>query len=169
MANSLLDFVMSVVRDPEVAARYAQDPAQAISDAHLIGVTSADVDNLIPVVSESLTMSAPALGGADTESVADGNIWASGAATAAFDAFADHLPAPGHPVVPSVDSVVDTGVTYVAGAEVPSADPIFDQPVIAEMVDPVVDPVIDAVAPSVTEVLDHGLGGHPAPGFDIFE
>lgn len=27
MANELLDFVMSLVRDPEVAARYAADPA----------------------------------------------------------------------------------------------------------------------------------------------
>lgn len=31
MANTLLDFVMSLVRDPEAAARYAADPAQAIA------------------------------------------------------------------------------------------------------------------------------------------
>ena len=29
MANSLLDFVMSLVRDPDAAARYAADPAGA--------------------------------------------------------------------------------------------------------------------------------------------
>ena len=52
MANSLLDFVMSLVRDPDAAARYAADPTQAIADANLTGVTSADVSNLIPVVSE---------------------------------------------------------------------------------------------------------------------
>ena len=44
MANSLLDFVMSLVRDPDAAARYAADPTQAIADANLTGVTSADHD-----------------------------------------------------------------------------------------------------------------------------
>ena len=62
MANSLLDFVMSLVRDPDAAARYAADPAQAIADANLTDVTSADVNNLIPVVSESLSMGAPTAG-----------------------------------------------------------------------------------------------------------
>jgi hypothetical protein len=92
MANTLLDFVMSLVRDPEAAARYAADPAQAIADAHLADVTSADVNNLIPVVSESLSMGAP-VGGADVFGAEPaGNVWASGAATAAFDAFGDHVP-----------------------------------------------------------------------------
>ena len=54
MANSLLDFVMSLVRDPDAAARFAADPDQAILDANLTDVTSVDVNNLIPVVSESL-------------------------------------------------------------------------------------------------------------------
>ena len=35
MANSLLDFVMSLVRDPDAAAHYAANPAQAIADANL--------------------------------------------------------------------------------------------------------------------------------------
>ena len=60
--NELLDFVMSLVRDPDAAARYADDPQQAIADAHLTDVTSVDVNNLIPVVSESMSMAAPALG-----------------------------------------------------------------------------------------------------------
>ncbi|MGV0811196.1 Rv0340 family IniB-related protein [Mycolicibacterium boenickei] len=93
MANSLLDFVMALVRDPDAAARYAADPAQAIADAQLTDVTSADVNNLIPVVSESLSMTG-ANGGLGDLGAADpgGNVWASGAATAAFDAFGDHVP-----------------------------------------------------------------------------
>lgn len=78
MANSLLDFVMSLVRDADAAQAYAADPEQAIADANLTGVTSADVDGLMPVVSESMT---PMIGGA-----AD-NVWSSGAADAAFAAF----------------------------------------------------------------------------------
>ncbi|OBI29925.1 hypothetical protein A5709_26740 [Mycobacterium sp. E1386] len=89
MANALLDFVMSLVRDPQAAARYAADPAQAIAEAHLTGVTSADVNHLIPMVSDSLSMSTPGDGGGATE---HGNVWASGAATAAFDAFPAHVP-----------------------------------------------------------------------------
>lgn len=85
MANSLLDFVMSLVRDPDVAAAYAADPAQTIADANLTGVTSADVSNLIPVVTESLSMGSPGSGAPVHEPAA--NVWASGAATAAFDAF----------------------------------------------------------------------------------
>ena len=93
MANALLDFVMSLVRDPDAAAAYAADPAQAIADAHLTDVTSVDVNNLIPVVSESLSMAVPSTG---ADAVVDdhaSNVWASGAATAAFDAFDDHVPA----------------------------------------------------------------------------
>ncbi|HZA12038.1 Rv0340 family IniB-related protein, partial [Mycobacterium sp.] len=55
MANSLLDFVMSLVRDSDAAAAYNANPAQAIADAHLTDVTSADVNSLIPVVSESFS------------------------------------------------------------------------------------------------------------------
>ena len=92
MANSLLDFVMSLVRDPDAAAAYAADPAQAIADANLTDVTIVDVNNLIPVVSESLSMAVPSTG---TDAVVGdhaSNVWASGAATAAFDAFDDHVP-----------------------------------------------------------------------------
>ena len=104
MANTLLDFVMSLVRDPEAAARYAADPAQAIADANLPGVTSVDVDNLIPVVSESLSVGATS-GGLDAFGAEPaGNVWASGAATAAFDAFGDHVP---------FDTDSDGGVIHV--------------------------------------------------------
>ncbi len=89
MANPLLDFVMSVVRDPDVAAHYAADPAGAIADANLSGVTTADVAHLIPVVSESLGAVSSMAGGVPTVGFDDlgVNVWTSGAATAAFDAF----------------------------------------------------------------------------------
>lgn len=89
MANALLDFVLSLVRDPDAAARYQADPSQAIADAHLTDVTSDDVNGLIPAVKESMSMGAPVAG---ADSGHDSNVWASGAATAAFDAFSDHFP-----------------------------------------------------------------------------
>jgi len=92
MANSLLDFVMSLVRDPDAAAAYAADPTQAIADANLTDVTSLDVNNLIPVVSESLSMAVPSTGADTLIDDPSGNVWASGAATAAFDAFLARLP-----------------------------------------------------------------------------
>lgn len=78
MGNSLLDFVLALVRDPDAATRYAADPAGMLAAAGLGGVTTVDVNNLIPVVTDSLASSTPGYGG---------NVWTSGAATAAFDAF----------------------------------------------------------------------------------
>src|SRR6478736_1487384 len=77
VANSLLDFVMSLVRDPDAAAHYAANPAQAIADANLTDVTSVDVNHLIPVVAESLSTAVPSTG---TDGLVDdpsGNVWAS--------------------------------------------------------------------------------------------
>ena len=143
MANSLLDFVMSLVRDPDAAASYAADPAQAIADANLTDVTSADVNNLIPVVSESLSMAVPSTG---TDAVVGdhaGNVWTSGAATAAFDAFDDHVPTvtvddahrgcqhhhrPGRRVHAGLDALRDAGVPDLAVVDDPSLQ--FDGPVI---------------------------------------
>jgi hypothetical protein len=93
MANSLLDFVISLVRDPDAAARYAANPAQSIADAHLTDVTSTDVNNLIPMVSDSLSMATPAANAAGAPMADHGNVWASGAAAAALDAFTPHVPA----------------------------------------------------------------------------
>lgn len=107
MANSLLDFVMSVVRDPAAAEQYAANPAQAIADANLTDVSSVDVDNLIPVVTESLSMGPPSTGSESIVDGVDGNVWASGAATAAFDAFDDHLPV-------QVTDVIDHDVPVIA-------------------------------------------------------
>ncbi|WP_313675495.1 Rv0340 family IniB-related protein [Mycolicibacterium sp.] len=93
MGNSLLDFVMALVRDPATAARYAADPAGTLADAHLAdpnltGVTIADVNSLIPVVTDSLSATTPGFG----DAAAAANVWTSGAAAAAFDAFDIHIP-----------------------------------------------------------------------------
>ena len=182
MANSLLDFVMSLVRDPAAAAAYAADPGQAIADAHLTDVTSVDVNNLIPVVSESLSMAVPSTG---ADAVVDdhaSNVWASGAATAAFDAFDDHVPVvavdevhtmadhlvtePDAGVHPGVDVLADAGVPDVAGADDPSLQ--FDGPVIDDA------PVIDAHETHLEDDWSHSVpeDHHLEPdnsGIDIFE
>ena len=182
MANSLLDFVMSLVRDPAAAAAYAADPGQAIADAHLTDVTSVDVNNLIPVVSESLSMAVPSTG---ADAVVDdhaSNVWASGAATAAFDAFDDHVPVvavdevhtmadhlvtePDAGVQPGVDVLADAGVPDVAGADDPSLQ--FDGPVIDDA------PFIDAHETHLEDDWSHSVpeDHHLEPdnsGIDIFE
>lgn len=146
MANALLDFVMSLVSDPDAAASYAADPAQAIADANLAGVTTADVDHLIPVVTESVS-AAPAAGldafGADAAS----NVWTSGAAAEAFqafDPFGDQVPqtvlddpygtlnqivTEGDPGVIDTSSILDSpAVPTVAGIDdLPQVDaPVID-------------------------------------------
>ncbi|MBO0681316.1 Rv0340 family protein [Mycolicibacterium sp. S2-37] len=170
MANSLLDFVMSLVRDPDAAARYAADPAQAIADAQLTDVTSVDVNNLIPVVSESLSMAAPSatFDGLGIEPA--GNVWASGAATAAFDAFDDPASAPA--VLDTSPVITDTldGVGVPAGAE-------SDADWAAEFASPQLDaPVIDDAAAAGAEfgddwaqpVTDDQPVEHPG-AFDLFD
>lgn len=140
MANPLLDFVMSLVKDPDVAAQYAANPAQAIADADLTGVTSADVNQLIPMVAESMSPVLPttgldALGGGD-------NVWASGAATAAFDAFGDHVP----------ETVIDDPLGTL-NQVVTSTDPsVIDTSSVLDSLDvPAVHSVVDSVQ-------DGGLG-----------
>jgi hypothetical protein len=157
MANELLDFVMSLVRDPGVAAQYAADPAQAIADAHLTDVTSADVNNLIPMVSDSLGAFPGAV------SAPDHNVWTSGAATAAFDAFDAFAPhtgdLPAHATTAVHDlstNVIDTpsfaqtDVSQVGGFE--HFDPA------AQLSDLGVEPAaVDPGAFDVAEhVIDHG-------------
>jgi hypothetical protein len=179
MANSLLDFVMSLVSDPDAAAAYAADPAQAISDANLTDVTSVDVNHLIPVVAESLSSAVPSTG---TDGLVDdpsGNVWTSGAATAAFDAFDDHMPTIAtddvHSVVSEVvtepdagvqtglDALSDVGVHDIAGADDPSLQ--FDGPVIDDA--PIHEAVpVDDWSHSVPE--DHHLDADSS-GFDIFD
>jgi hypothetical protein len=178
MANSLLDFVMSLVRDPEAAARYAENPDQAIHEANLIDVTSADVSNLIPVVSESLSTAVPTTGSDALIGDAAGNVWASGAATAAFDAFDDPgiaqviddaptvLPdlvsSPDVALQPGLDVLADAGVPGVAGVDDTSLQ--FDTPVIDDL------PVHELAGDTgwddtLTEVADLDSN---ASGFDVF-
>ena len=176
MANELLDFVMSLVRDPDAYARYAADPSQAISDAHLSDVTSADVNGLIPVVSESLSMGAPAHG---ADAAADSNVWASGAATAAFDAFSDHVPTPvvdtSHDLTPSVvdhpiDQPLDHGpVDIGAGLDAVDAGS-FDHsgPVDDFHIDDSTPAFDDAAPLDHGQIQDHDFGAENHH-FDIFE
>jgi hypothetical protein len=189
MANELLDFVMSLVHDPDAAARYAADPSQAIADAHLTGVTSADVNSLIPVVTESFPTGAPAPGG---DVGHDSNVWASGAATAAFDAFsadvADQIAHEGQPVSANVieqppdhpasvladfpaDSTIDPHTVDAASLH-PSA-PVgdFQDLHIDDPGHAVIDPEVADHAPGVAHhpVVDDHHFGADTPNFDIFE
>ena len=175
MANSLLDFVMSVVRDPDAAARFAANPDQAILDANLTNVTSADVNALIPVVSESMSSLSDAVPVAGLDGgIAEmaGNVWTSGAATAAFDAFGDHVPAEGiHDIAaPGVISDPGAGLDALADSGIPDVAAVddavlqLDHPVIDDGSDEV--PVLDDWSDSLADVqqLDADAGG-----FDIFE
>jgi hypothetical protein len=178
MANELLDFVMSLVRDPEAAARYADNPDQAIRDANLTDVTSVDVSNLIPVVSESVSTAVPTAGTDGVIGDMAGNVWASGAATAAFDAFDDHVPvqtiddapsavsdlvdAPDQALQPGLDVLADAGVPGVAGADDPSLQ--FDGPVIDDI--PAEEMPVEADwDDTIAEVADPNSD---ASGFDVF-
>ncbi|MGY4710943.1 Rv0340 family IniB-related protein [Mycolicibacterium sp. CBM1] len=182
MANSLLDFVMSLVRDPDAAARYAADPSGAIADAHLTNVTSADVNNLIPMVADSL--SGPMSGvlpGFDSVDAGNSNVWASGAATAAFDAFDAHLPAASlsdaHPVITDVvtHAAADPAVITDPGTA-PSATestlPDSSEQLIDTLVDhaPALDSATDWAAHTTWEHADtddsHGANDHQ--GFELF-
>ncbi|MDZ4234543.1 MAG: Rv0340 family IniB-related protein [Dietzia sp.] len=170
MANALLDFVMSLVRDPDAAARYAADPSRALAEANLTDVTSADVQNLIPVVSESLSMAVPMHTWDALTPDPVSNVWASGAATAAVDAFDDQLPEraviEADPEVPEIVDDVDPGFEALTGADLLDAVPSL------QVEDPVIDGVpgtdaglIDDWAPPVT----HQEPGDHAQGFDLFD
>ena len=174
MTNSLLDFVMSLVRDPEAAAQYAADPARAIADANLTDVTSADVNHLIPVVAESLSSALPTTGIDPFGAAAASNVWTSGAATAAFDAFDDHLP---KQVIDDPHGVITDLIGTSDHALLDSAAPGVDVPIVAVVDDPalqldapVIDdfPIVDA-APE-PEWMHHVVDDHHPtpddPGFD---
>lgn len=170
MANSLLDFVMSLVRDPDAAARYAADPAAAIADAQLTDVTSVDVDNLIPVVTESMPMAAPSAGPDPFGAEAAGNVWSSGAATAAFDAFAD--PAPASAVIDTASAVIDTTDEFD-----PSVDALTSPDALVDTASPqFADPVLDDTTTAGTDLddvwgvaLDDAQSADHTPGFDLFD
>jgi hypothetical protein len=173
MANSLLDFVMSLVRDPDAAARFAENPDQAILDANLTNVTSADVSNLIPVVTESLGAAVPSVGTDGIVGDMAANVWASGAATAAFDAFDDQVPVQAVDDVHSVitdyvdqpDQAMHSGLDLLDDADVPGvvgADDgslQLDQAIVEDL------PVDSELSDAVIEVVDVDSD---SSGFDIF-
>ena len=190
MAISLLDFVVSLVRDPDAATRYAQDPSQAIADAHLSGVTSADVNSLIPVVSESFP--AGAVGG--VHGAGDANVWSSGAATAAFDAFSDHIPpavevghaaadaeaplvvdqpvdhSPAQPVGGGADFLSDSGPalnSFDAGQLDHGAEHSMGADE-AHLIETVADSHFDDSTAAQHHPIDDQHFGAATPGFDIF-
>lgn len=192
MANSLLDFVMSLVRDPDAAAQYAANPGQAIADANLTDVSSVDVNHLIPVVAESMSTVVPNggfAGGTDTLADSAHNVWASGAATAAFDAFDDHLPIQGGDVIAdhvpavanvielpedSVPTIVDHGfddVNVPAIATEPSAGldvPTFEDVHADAPASDSVDDGHHALPDAVSDALDDHLSHPHNPDFDMF-
>jgi hypothetical protein len=175
MANSLLDFVMSLVRDPEAAARYAENPDQAIHEANLTDVTSADVSQLIPVVSESLSTAVPTTGTDGVIGDMAGNVWASGAATAAFDAFDEHAviddaPSVVSELVDQPDQALQPGLDVLADADVPGVASADDTSL--QFDGPVIDDVAAEELPAETdwregieEVADLNSDGS---GFDVF-
>lgn len=164
MTNSLLDFVIALVRDPDAAARYAADPGAAIADAHLSDVTSADVNGLIPMVAESMSGAVPVSGGAPA---VDPNVWTSGAAAAAFDAFDAFETAIPDQGLHIVDSVV---------ADLPIHESVdLEQlhvvtPSVVEFDDPT--PQYEPVDDSMPDLADNGgweqVTHHDHPGFDLF-
>lgn len=168
MANSLLDFVMSVVRDPGAAAAYAANPAQAIADANLTDVTSVDVNNLIPVVAESMSSMTPSAG-ADVLGESAGNVWASGAATEAFDAFDDQLPQQviddPQGVISDVISTSDPSVINAAlPANVPTIASLDDTALLLDATG-IDDAIVDAVPDAgwVQQVDQAQADDHPTP------
>lgn len=160
MANALLDFVTALARDPVAAARYQADPAGVLAGAGLAGVTPADVDNLMPMVADSLAMSSPGLGGFGPADGSDPNVWASAAAAVAFEAFDAAGPlAPPTPVVVAAPEP-GPGLDH-PGWDVPAAgwDVPADHPAPpADHLDP--DPV-DWGPASALE--DHAGWAHPDP------
>lgn len=180
MANPLLDFVMSLVRDPDAAAQYAADPAGAIHAANLPDVSSADVNALIPVVSESLSSAVPSTGAESLMGDPAGNVWSSGAATAAFDAFDDHLSVPvvddGHAIASNVieqpADTVHAGLDTLDDASIPAVAHIDDpsSQLTGGIIDdaPPLPDTGDSDWHSVVDDVQHHLdtGG---TGFDIFD
>lgn len=173
MGNSLLDFVMSLVRDPQAAAQYAADPSGVLAAAGLPGVTITDVQNLIPVVADSLATATPSFG--DVFDAA--NVWTSGAAAAALDAFhvphpapVVHDPLPQVAVAPIDAPVVDSG-TYPA-VDAPIVDPTPALDPAAALDHPLPDPAAtdwthDGGRHQTHDLQpDHLPADHP--GFDLF-
>jgi hypothetical protein len=50
VASSLLDFILNLLKDPEAAQAFMDDPQAALEDAGLEDITSVDLDDIMPVV-----------------------------------------------------------------------------------------------------------------------
>src|SRR3712207_2966816 len=50
VASTLLDFILSLLKDPEAAQAFIDDPQGALEDAGLEDITSVDLDDIMPVV-----------------------------------------------------------------------------------------------------------------------
>lgn len=174
MGNTLLDFVMSLVRDPQAAAQFAADPAGVLSAAGLPGVTITDVQNLVPVVTDSLAMTTPSFG----EAVGAPSVWTGAAAAAALDAF--HVPHPesvSHPPPPHVGAVLVGTPPAAPPADTPPYPPV-DEALVhsAPIPDPLAAGPLDHPAPNQSEdwagwhhAPDVQPDHHPVdhPGFDL--
>src|SRR4051812_33501018 len=76
ITTMLLDFLLGLLRDPEAAAAFREDPMGALEDAGLAGVTDDDVDAVMPVVMDVCTINSSF----DREYIAGGNgaVWGHG-------------------------------------------------------------------------------------------
>src|SRR3954449_7297974 len=52
LTSTLLDFILSLLRDPQAAQAFNDHPEQALSDAGLNDVCSADVQSLMPMLAD---------------------------------------------------------------------------------------------------------------------
>ncbi|MGV0800697.1 Rv0340 family IniB-related protein, partial [Mycolicibacterium elephantis] len=152
------------------AARFAADPDQAIADANLTNVTSADVEALIPVVTESmssLVTDMPAVAGLDGLGEAATNVWASGAATAAFDAFGDEVPAPviddtESLIADRVDAIDEPDEVLQSGLDMlDDTSDVSEVPIIDDI--PIAEPYVGSDGDDTVVDVDP-----QASGFDIF-
>src|SRR4029079_16073098 len=133
------------VVSPAVTGGCASDRSKASHAANLPDVTSADVNALIPVASESLSSAVPGTGPDLLGGDAGGNVGISGAATAAFDAFDDHSSVPviddGHAfaanVIEQPDDSLHAGLDALQDADIPTVA-TFDDPS-AQLTDGIID------------------------------
>ena len=161
MSNALLDFVMALVRDPAASARYAADPAGVLADADLPGVTIADVNSLIPVVTDSLAAATPAFGPAADQA----NVWTSGAAAAAFDAFEIGVTIHAEPPSELLQPLQPTVLPPMAHTDLRPAGTVIDPAYSAAGPDG--SPALPAVDPITLDRADEATGHGPQADLQI--
>lgn len=50
IADALIEFILSLLRDPAAAAQFAAEPEETLAEAGLSGACAADVRAVVPVV-----------------------------------------------------------------------------------------------------------------------